>query len=656
MMNIGCIILVIYFLNNSILYVNGSSDNNNNNFEAFKLPKFDLVISLNNEEHTITIYVNDDPNMVVSAFCYDHSVNKNDCNSIRKVLSEKKSELVEQMNQHNSNGNNNITEGESILEGMRQMPITLDDTRLVHLDLFGQRKNNFYLLVQDFCEKHAISLMQCDLLLDMAFRKRLEAEGQLLYQTTVSSISSHENFKLVQNNIDRIKQFENKVQGVFHVFMTMYDTLYDAYKSKIEPSALLLVENNRMHGEVFRYLLLERKNQEQALKKIIQGQHQPHFVQPIMHTPLISSFSMAFKRLLTDTQYGMADRHGRNRIGEGLRLQIDRFDATNFSYAEYLRYAKTSTPVIITGLSSQVTYDGIVPGLPHWTLERVNKLCFDRIFELKKMVLNDTDSWARMKLAKTILAKKYLDTMEFGEITSTSLLNNLYLHDAPLKTACPELLKDVIVPKYFSEDLMQRLPGDLHWKFSNYRDYWPSIFIGGADTSSALHADWANSAAWMGLMSGKKRWRIVHPRDRPLLYEDALKRNVFPTDLFNLNNRKYPTVKYATIYEAILEPGEVIFIPSAAPHQVLNIGETISIAMNFIDIAALDLFKEYAAKNKFGGSLSHYIWLKKVLDAFDKLDLSNEYAMLHAAMAGDDLLVNTMNVPMHKRMFGFKNM
>ena len=155
-------------------------------------------------------------------------------------------------------------------------------------------------------------------------------------------------------------------------------------------------------------------------------------------------------------------------------------------------------------------------------------------------------------------------------------------------------------------------------------------------------------------MSGKKRWRIVHPRDRPLLYEDPMKKNVFPSDLFNHDDKNFPTVKYASVYEAVLEPGEVIFIPSAAPHQVLNIGETISIAMNFIDIAAFDSFKKDITKNKFAGSFSHYVWLDKVLDAFDKLDLSNEYAMLTAAMQGDDLLVETMNVPTHKRVIDYK--
>ena len=146
----------------------------------------------------------------------------------------------------------------------------------------------------------------------------------------------------------------------------------------------------------------------------------------------------------------------------------------------------------------------------------------------------------------------------------------------------------------------------------------------------------------------------MHPRDRHLLYEDPLKVNVFPSDLFKPDNKKFPTVKHATVYEAILEPGEVIFIPSAAPHQVLNIGETVSIAMNFIDIAALDSFREYVFKNRIGGSLSHYIWLDSVLNAFDKLDLSNEYQMLNAAMEGDDLLLETMNVPSHKRMNEYK--
>ena len=52
--------------------------------------------------------------------------------------------------------------------------------------------------------------------------------------------------------------------------------------------------------------------------------------------------------------------------------------------------------------------------------------------------------------------------------------------------------------------------------------------------------------------------------------------------------------------------------------------------------------------------VSHYIWLDSVLNAFDKLDLSNEYQMLNAAMEDDDLLLDTMNIPSHKRMTEYK--
>ena len=661
------VIIVIIIL---IIFFDIASIKANNQY--LKLPKYDLAFSLNNKPYTISMYLNDDPNILVSAFCYDNSVNKNDCDSIRKVLKEKKIQLSSASSQIMNNKTNNYDDSNSDISQLRNMPITLDETKLVQLDLFGENRDNFYYLIQDFCEEYGIALMECDTLFDMAFQKRMEAEGQNIYQKTVSSIiGGNDNKDKDVDNLnrydvkDKIKQFENSLQNMFHLFMSNYETLSNAYKSKIEPTARLLVENREMYSETFRYLFLLRKheNDEEERKIILFNNNEsspplPHKHNQLLHNRTnsltLSSFSSAFNKILSDTQYGMADRHGRNRIGEGLRLPIDRFDANNFTYAEYLRYAKTSTPVIITGMISQVTYDGIVPGLPNWTLERLNKLCFNRIFDLKKMVVNDTNSWARMKLEKKILAKKYLDMMEFGEITSTSVLEDLYLHDASLKKACPELLKDVIVPKYFSEDLMQRLPASLHWQYKNYRDYWPSLFISGKNTSSALHADWANSAAWMGLMSGKKRWRIVHPRDRPLLYEDPMKKNVFPSDLFNHDDKNFPTVKYASVYEAVLEPGEVIFIPSAAPHQVLNIGETISIAMNFIDIAAFDSFKKDITKNKFAGSFSHYVWLDKVLDAFDKLDLSNEYAMLTAAMQGDDLLVETMNVPTHKRVIDYK--
>jgi len=44
-------------------------------------------------------------------------------------------------------------------------------------------------------------------------------------------------------------------------------------------------------------------------------------------------------------------------------------------------------------------------------------------------------------------------------------------------------------------------------------------------------------------------------------------------------------VRYATVYDTVLEEGDVLFIPAASAHQVKNLyGDiTIAIAMNYVD-------------------------------------------------------------------------
>ena len=376
----------------------------------------------------------------------------------------------------------------------------MNQTRLVNLDLFGPKSDNFYYLVQDFCEEHGIELVQCDRLFDVALKKRLEIQAQALYQRAASSLLG-----IYDTNSFNVKSvlvdLEKNLKGLFNTFLTNYNLIHRALMAKAVPTATLIVEQRQQHNEILRYLFSQRSDKDRWPNANVY----PTLPKDRNAYRNLNSYSDRLKSLFRKAKNGIADRHGRTSVGEGLRLPIERFDANNFSYAEYLRYAKSSTPVIITGLSSHVTHDNIIPGLPNWNIDRVNRLCNDRLFELKKMDLNSTHSWARIKLEKKVVAKQYLDIMAFGNITSVSQLHDLYLHDAALKKACPKLLKDVVVPKYFAEDLMQRIPGNLHWQWKNYRDYWPSIFIGGKDTSSALHADWANSAAWMGLISGKKK-------------------------------------------------------------------------------------------------------------------------------------------------------
>lgn len=77
-----------------------------------------------------------------------------------------------------------------------------------------------------------------------------------------------------------------------------------------------------------------------------------------------------------------------------------------------------------------------------------------------------------------------------------------YLFDWSIPLHCPELMKELIIPKYFSGDLLQQtLPGSL------YQDSWPSLFISPAGITSDLHVDAFGSNFWMALFEGRKRYQ-----------------------------------------------------------------------------------------------------------------------------------------------------
>jgi hypothetical protein len=195
-------------------------------------------------------------------------------------------------------------------------------------------------------------------------------------------------------------------------------------------------------------------------------------------------------------------------------IPIRRIHASVLTYAEYLRYASRGEPLIIigeegSGGKTSKTSGGIIPGVPRWTTERMETACGNTTFTLKrKASLNETMHWARLEPVGNMTITQFFHAMKHPLVNEMS---NGYLHDQPLEERCSTLLEDVVIPPWFSQDLMQRTPSNTtnqYWH--GFRDYWPSLFIGpGGTTMSYLHADWCDTSAWMGLTSGRKHWRIV---------------------------------------------------------------------------------------------------------------------------------------------------
>ena len=354
-------------------------------------------------------------------------------------------------------------------------------------------------------------------------------------------------------------------------------------------------------------------------------------------------------------------RHGEEQK-HSLKLKpIRRFNANDMKYADYLRIASRSEPfILVTGAPLVGDASKIVPGVPHWSHSRIRQACAGKNFTLKVTEQNPDEAsgfWARLKGIGEYAIESFLSLLE-ADVSASSMatfpvetngvssenLRDAYLHDSPLSRSCPNLLDDILVPAFFASDFMQRTPKDLDYNWNGYRNYWPSMFVGpGGRSSSALHADWCDTAAWMGLYQGRKHWRIVPPGDRHLLHESAERINTFPTDIFKPDFSAYPTLSMAKVYDGIMHPGDIIFIPAGSAHQVRNLpgDPTIAVAMNYVDIVNVDQFLARAVELSTSAGESAYSWLTKVIESFKSMDMTRDRAMLSAALEGgsaDDMV------------------
>eukprot|EP00808_Paulinella_micropora_P005468 g78422.t1 len=185
----------------------------------------------------------------------------------------------------------------------------------------------------------------------------------------------------------------------------------------------------------------------------------------------------------------------------------------------------------------------------------------------------------------------------------------LYLHDASLNHYCPELASKLRLPKYFPYDLrkLNREPsreGRLA-KESNHPGIFirkkscsffkaaeeegvkdKGIFIGKVGSGSPLHADSKCTRFYMYMLSGKK-WRLAPPSENWRLGPKYHKRDWYPllfeADLMNPDFERFPDLDGALVYETELKAGEVLFVPEMWAHQVVNLDDSVSTSLNWVD-------------------------------------------------------------------------
>ena len=140
-----------------------------------------------------------------------------------------------------------------------------------------------------------------------------------------------------------------------------------------------------------------------------------------------------------------------------------------------------------------------------------------------------------------------------------------------------ELLDDVELSPKFVEDWFPLLPAAFRKVLEETTKYLSGGFlIGPAGSTATLHADILHTHAYLAQIAGRKKCVLFSPEDSDVLYGG----DVDPTQP---DFKKFPLFRRATAYECVLEPGELLFIPSDWWHHVVALDKSITVSYNFFN-------------------------------------------------------------------------
>ncbi len=242
------------------------------------------------------------------------------------------------------------------------------------------------------------------------------------------------------------------------------------------------------------------------------------------------------------------------RKNNRLHPQSDEIERRHrLSRLDFLRdYYSTNRPVIITGMMDDW------PAIGKWNLDYFARTFGDREVEVQM----GRTAGANYEIER----EKYISRIRFGDfvekVRTAGETNDFYVtanNNSSNRKILSELWEDIVqIPEYLAADR----PGGFFW-------------MGPKGTITPYHHDLTNN--FMAQVIGRKRVKIVPSWDMPLMRNELHCFSRIDGQFTPSGTR--PPRDEPQVYEVILSPGEVLFLPIGCLHYVQGI--EISVTMSF---------------------------------------------------------------------------
>jgi Cupin-like domain len=228
----------------------------------------------------------------------------------------------------------------------------------------------------------------------------------------------------------------------------------------------------------------------------------------------------------------------------------------HLSREEFYRDYVDRKPVIIEGVASEWA------ATSKWTSDYFRRVAPELRVKVKAGYLPKGET-ALLPLGRYLdLLDQYEEKLKKGQAGPDD--RPPYLHDIPLLACLPQLVADVCpFPNYL-------LPSWYHEEWWNFSQF----FYGSTHSFTPLHFDCLETHNVFFQIAGTKRFVLVDRNDRGKCY--VFNWRWSEVDAEQPDFEKHPKFRNARVQEALVGPGDILYMPPGTFHQVRSLSQSIS--------------------------------------------------------------------------------